>query len=136
MDFEIVGLDQLTAAVNRNPQLVVRETKNFLSRGISSYNKIIIRSPWRMGSTGGGSPVAKVNGGNLRDTHARIIGQWEARIYPTAPYAPYVHGLAGYPRRRSYQLRPWLDFAQQQADSQIVTLQNTLLKNIVADLAK
>ncbi len=135
MDFEIdqLQMQSLREAVRRNPAKVLSETKNFLTKGMAEYNKGVIRSPWRMGGSGGGAPVAT---GNLRDTHRREITQWEARIYPTADYAPYVHGIKGFPRKRTYQLRPWLDYVQQQYDAQIQILQGNLLNNLVNDLAK
>lgn len=129
-------LAALHAAIQRNPKRVLSETGDFLVRGIREYNKYIIRAPWRMGGSGGGAPVAAVQGGNLRDTHAREIRPWDAKIYPTAKYAPYVHGISGYPRKRRYQLRPWLDYAKQSADGAVNALSETLLLNITKDLAK
>lgn len=135
MDFQINqnDLNSLRFAVRRNPRMVITETGKFLSRGIAAYLRIINRSPWRMGQRGGGSPVGT---GNLRDTHRRSVGTWEARITPTADYAPYVHGLDSFPRRRTYQLRPWLNYAQQSASNEINRLQDDLLKNIISDLSK
>lgn len=86
-----------------------------------------------MGASGGGAPVAT---GNLRDTHAREIRPWDAKIYPTAKYAPYVHGIAGFPRKRKYQLRPWLDYAKQSAEGAVELLAGNLLTNITKDLSK
>lgn len=127
------GFKELRAAVQRNPRKVMREVGMFLARGIAVYNRLIIRSPWRLGQSGGGAPV---DTGNLRDTHRREVQQWSARIYPTAPYAAYVHGIDGYPRKRSYQLRPWLDYAHDRGATEITKLHNTMLENIVGDLAK
>jgi hypothetical protein len=129
----IEGLEELRRAVRRNPQKVLTETGKFLQRGIRAYNKVILRNPWRMGQSGGGAPE---DSGNLRDTHRRVINTWEAMIYPTAPYAPYVHGIEGYARRRSYQLRPWLDHAKDTADSEIRRLEGEMLDSIVGDLAR
>jgi hypothetical protein len=97
---------------------------------MAAYKGFIIRNPWRMGGTGGGSPVAAAHGGNLRDTHRTQINQWSAIIRPTAKYAMYVH--EGTFRM---QARPWLDYAQQQADGAISILSNQLLDKIVSDLA-
>ena len=126
-------LAALHLAIQRNPKTVLSETGKFFTRGIREYNKYIIRSPWRMGGSGGGAPVAT---GHLRDTHARDIRPWDARIYPTAKYAPYVHGIEGYPRKRKYQLRPWLDYARNSAQSAVEALSNDLLYNVTKDLAK
>jgi hypothetical protein len=135
MEFEFnkTDLASLSAAVARNPAKVLSETKNFFTRGLAAYNRIIIRNPWRMGMSGGGAPK---DTGNLRDTHARVIDTWQARIYPTADYAPYVHGIQGWPRKRNYQLRPWLDYAYVQAEGEINNLQRDLLNNIVHNLAE
>lgn len=132
-DAEIRGLPQLQAAVRRNPRKVVTEVGKFLQRGMAAYNRKINRKPWKMGMMGGGAPV---DTGNLRDTHQRDIRPFEARIYPTAPYAAYVHGIAGHPRTRTYQLRPWLDWAKDQADKEIRGLEQNMLTAIVSDLAK
>lgn len=127
---EIAGL---RSAIQRAPIKVKEYVGRFLTQGMAEYNKIIIRNPWRMGQSGGGAPT---DTGNLRDTHHRKVSAWEAMIYPTAPYAPYVHGLKGFARKRSYQLRPWLDYAQTQADGVIKEKERELLTNIVTNLAQ
>ena len=132
-DLSVEGLAELRRAVLRNPQAVITEVGKFLQRGIAVYNRIILRNPWRRGMSGGGAPV---DTGNLRDTHVREIGPWSARIYPTAPYAAYVHGIDGFTRRRSYQLRPWLDHAKETGDREIRALEGRLLEGIIGDLAK
>lgn len=129
----VEGLEDLRRAVNRSPQTVLTEVAKFLQRGIAVYNRIIIRNPWRKGMSGGGAPVAT---GNLRDTHVREINTWNARIYPTAPYAAYVHGIEGFKRTRSYQLRPWLDHAKEQGAQEIERLEGVMLSAIVGDLAR
>jgi hypothetical protein len=131
---KIDGLKEFQAALKRNPVKVATEVKTFIVRGIAKYNEGIIRNPWMMGSSGGGAPV---DTGNLRDTHVRQIKAFEGRIYPTAPYASYVHGLDGKKRsKRGLQLRPWMDYVFNKKDKEIRDLQKTLLKNIVGDLAK
>ncbi len=126
--FNSAQIASLREAVARNPAKVREETQNFLVRGVRVYNESIIRAPWRVGEAGGGAPVAK---GNMRDTHVRNIGLWEAIIYPTAFYAVYVH--EGTKRMKA---RPWLDYAQRTQKSAIEALQETTLSNITADLAK
>ncbi len=122
-------------AIARNPQTVVQAVGQFLVRGMAAFNRLLIRNPWRVGLQGGGVPVRT---GNLRDTHLRSIGRWEARVGPDlarAPYAPYVHGIAGHPRKRTYPLRPWLDYVVQQSERDINTLQKDLVGAVVNDLA-
>lgn len=115
--------------------MVADETRKFFVRGLARYTSTIGNNPWRKGMSGGGAPVAT---GNLRDdAHRKEINAFSARIFideRRAPYAPYVHGIEGYPRKRSYQLRPWLSYAMDTTD--IRPLEDDLLKNIVADLAK
>jgi hypothetical protein len=131
-----IGLKELQRAIKRNPQKVQSEARKFLVRGMAVYKSGIIRNPWRMGSSGGGSPVAAVHGGNLRDTHHTEVSGLQARIFPTASYAPYVHGIEGYPRKRTYQLRPWLIYVKNTKEGEIARLQDELLHNIVRDLAR
>lgn len=122
------GFKELRAAVRRNPRKTVQEVGKFLARGIAVYNRQIIRDPWRLGQTGGGAPV---DTGNLRDTHRREVRDWSARIYPTAPYAMDVHEGTSF-----MKARPWLDYAMDRGKREIDQLEQTMLNNIVADLAR
>ncbi len=89
-----------------------------------------------MGMSGGGAPVARTYGGNLRDTHVTEINGLTGSIRPTADYAPYVHGIEGWPRKRTYQLRPWLNHVKKQKNPEIEKLYRELLTDITKDLAK
>lgn len=133
LDIEFVGLKELRKAVKRNPTAVNKAGKRFLQRGLARYKKTIISRPWRLGAAGGGAPV---NTGNLRDTHRTTINGLVGTIKPTAKYAPYVHGIKGFPRTRTYQLRPWLDYAKEVNTNKIIALEKELLKEITQDLAK
>lgn len=136
MELRWVGLNELRAAIAKNPQNVLDRTRVFLTRGLAVYKKTIISSPWVMGGSGGGSPK---DTGHLRDTHVTTVDALRATIGPNiqvAKYAPYVHGIAGMARKRSYQLRPWLDYTKQTNESKIETLYRALLKDIVSGLAK
>ncbi|HEY1037155.1 MAG TPA: hypothetical protein VGE62_01075 [Candidatus Paceibacterota bacterium] len=134
LDYSFEGLEELKTAVARNPEKVIKEVAAFFVRGMAVYNRRIIRNPWRMGERGGGAPK---DTGNLRDTHKREIQQWQARIYPSAPYAAYVHGLNGKTMNsRGVQLRPWLHYAYAESDSEIMELEKGLLEKIVNNLAK
>lgn len=125
-------IKDIKAAFKRNPRVVVKKAKIFFVRGLAEYRKIIYRSPWRMGMAGGGAPTRSKN---LRDTHVQRYGNLEAEIYPTAPYAPYVHGIEGFPRKRTYQLRPWLDYAKKEGDPNVEKHAITLLTDIRNQLA-
>jgi hypothetical protein len=120
--FDEQQLRSLEQAIKRNPQTTLTEVGKFLVRGIAVYNRGIIRSPWRVGMTGGGSPVAT---GNLRDTHGKTVSQWSASIYPKADYAKYVH-----------KNRPWLDYVFNTTKQEIEKLEQDLLDTITNDLAK
>ena len=130
-----IGMRELRAAIARNPRKTLTLAKRFLQRGIAEYKSGINNQPWRMGMAGGGAPVAARFGGNLRDTHQTKIEALRASIFPTASYAPYVHGIKGWPRTRSYQLRPWLDHVKKQKQPDIERLYKELLEDIVKDLA-
>lgn len=120
--FDEQQLRSLEQAIKRNPQKVLTEVGLFLARAIASYNRGIIRNPWRVGGTGGGAPVAT---GNLRDTHQKTVSQWSAVIEPTANYARPVHNK-----------RPWLDYVFNTQQQEISKLEATLLENVTQDLAK
>ena len=131
-EYAIQGLPEFEAAIKRNPQYVISRANVFLVRGLAEYRRIIFRTPWTKGASGGGAPVRT---GYLRDTHQQEISNLEARIYPTAPYAKYVHGIPGYPRTRSYQLRPWLDYAFDTARPAIEQHEKDLIDDILKNLA-
>lgn len=127
-------LNSFKRAIARNPQVIMRAVGEFLARGISVYNRGIIRNPWVMGASGGGSPVDTAN---LRDTHQKQVRPFEATIFPTAPYAGYVHGDDGKTRNvRGVQLRPWLDFIEKNSEDEINQLSIELLETVTNDLAK
>ena len=132
-----IGMQELKLAVARNPQQVVMSGKKFLQRGMAAYRSTIRNSPWRMGMAGGGAPVALVNGGNLRDKHVTDITNLTATIGPRdVKYASYVHGIDGWPRKRTYQLRPWLDYAKRKNKTKIEQLYLEMLTDIRNDLAR
>jgi hypothetical protein len=143
-EFKWIGMGELQLAIKRNPQTVIDATRTFLTRGLAIYKKGIITKPWRMDGNGGGAPVSntvnrsntKQRSGNLRDTHQTDISGFVGRIYPTAPYAAYVHGIEGMPRTRSYKLRPWLNHVKTESQSKIEALYRQLLANISKDLAR
>ena len=139
-----IGVNELRAAVNRNPQKVLDEARNFLSRGLAAYKSGIINNPWRIGGDGGGAPVSndprygrafqRQRSGNLRDSHETEINGLMGRIYPNtdrAPYAQYVHYGTG-----RMQARPWLDYVKRAKEGVIEDLYRKMLGNIVGDLAK
>ena len=133
-NYKLLGADEFRSAIRKNPGYTKTEVGKFLVRAMAEYNRGVIRNPWRIGMTGGGAPKAS---GHLRDTHRREIKNWEAWIFPTAPYASYVHGLGGQTHSsRGLQLRPWLDYVFKDKESAVEKLEKDLLKNIVKQLSK
>lgn len=131
-DYQIKGLREFEAAIRRNPRFTIDRANVFLVRSLAEYRRVINRNPWRKGGSGGGAPV---NTGNLRDTHQTEVSPLSGRIYPTAPYAKYIHGIEGFPRKRSYQLRPWLTYAATTARPNVEQHEKELLNDIVRGLA-
>lgn len=120
IEFDKNDLNRLREMARTAPAKIRNEVGKFLVRGIAVYNQGILRNPWRVGAGGGGAPV---DTGNMRDTHIKSVRAWEASIEPTADYAQAVH-----------KDRPWLDYVQQQKDSDIKRLENQLLENIIKGL--
>jgi len=126
-----IGFKEFQQAIEKNPQFIANEVKKFITRALAKYRSGILNTPWRMGGSGGGSPVAMINGGNLRDTHRSEVGNFEGRIYPTSHYSLFVH--EGTNKMRA---RPWLDFVKKDKDKDIRVLEKEMLTSIVQNLAK
>lgn len=127
---------KLRTAILKNPTVVRDETAKFFIRSQASLRSKIANSPWRLGSNGGGSPVKT---GNLQKAHVYRITATELSITVNqnkAPYAKYVHGIDGFPRKRSYQLRPWLRYAEKSSMPDINSFARQLLNNITEALGK
>ncbi len=122
VEFDPNSIRALREAYARSPEVVKSEANKFLSRGIAEYNKVLLRNPWTTTSKGGGIPVDTMN---LRDTHQRAIETWQAWIRPTADYAIYVHEGT-----KKMSPRPWLEYAKEKADKEIIVLQNQMLESI------
>lgn len=122
------GFKEFQKAILRNPEKTKSLVSIFLTRSMAVLNRQIIRSPWKIGGSGGGSPVAT---GNLRDTHLREQNPWDILIKATAPYAQFIHDGT-----KNMQARPWLDFAVEQGIPEIEKLDDELVSGIVTDLAK
>ncbi len=121
-DIQFIGAKEFEKALMRNPELVVKEVKNFLQRAMAKYRSGIMNNPWKVGMSGGGSPVLS---GHMRDTHIPVIGNWEARIGPDTNYAEHVH-----------KKRPWLDHVFKDKEKDVQDLEVKMLEKIVGDLAK
>lgn len=121
-DIQLIGAKEFEKALMRNPKLVVKEVKNFLQRAMAKYRSGIMNNPWKIGMSGGGSPVLS---GHMRDTHIPAIGNWEAKIGPDTNYAEHVH-----------KKRPWLEHVFKDKMRDIEKLEDDFLTNIVKDLAR
>ncbi|MFA5050955.1 MAG: hypothetical protein WC499_02470 [Patescibacteria group bacterium] len=130
--FTIEGLAEFKEAIKRNPQVVKEEVGKFLVRAKSKYLSTILNNPWRVGMSGGGAPVAT---GNLRDTHESPVSTWEMSIFPTSPYAKYIHGTGG-ARKGNYPLRPWLDYAFKTNEKGVQNLEGEMVDTIIEKLVK
>lgn len=129
---EFKGMDELKQAIERNPELVRREAGKYLQRASSVILRETKNPPWRLGSSGGGSP--KDTGALLQSHVTQIsLNDLMARIYTNdqiAPYASYVHEGTS-----KLEARPWLDYAVEQQEKEIMELQDDLLDEIVKDMA-
>ena len=125
--FNKADLRAFKIAIRQNPQRVRKYAQIFFTKSMREFNKEIIRNPWEVGQSGGGAPV---DTGRLRDTHKREIKPWEAKIYPTARYAPFVHEGT-----TSMEERPWLDYAFDQAQDRVQKHADDMLKKTIKGLA-
>jgi hypothetical protein len=136
-DIEIkIDSKKLEQAIKRNPSFVARETKTFLYRVEKRLESKTGSAPWRVGEMGGGSPVKT---GNLLRSHKAKREPFSLTWFQDekkAPYGKYVHGIKGFPRKRSYKLRPWLEWVKTQSEKQISDDTQRLLRAITEDLAK
>ncbi|MCX6785920.1 MAG: hypothetical protein NTZ18_03670 [Candidatus Komeilibacteria bacterium] len=128
---EIVGLKEFQTALARNPQKVLDEVKRFFVRGMAHYRRVVIQTaPWKVGESGGGAPVDTKN---LVQSHVTKYNELSATFGPDqqiAPYAKYVHeGTVKMTKR------PWLDWAKDRAQEDVLQEAKKLLDTLVKDLA-
>lgn len=122
-EIELLGAKEFQRALERSPKKVLEEIKKFTQRGIAEYKRGIMNNPWKVGMSGGGSPV---DTGNLRDTHLTDFSTFTGRIYPTA--SKYMYAV--------HKGRPWLDFVFNDKALDIEKLEDKMLEEIVMDLVK
>jgi len=132
IEVTIVGIKELKAAIDRNPEKIKTQAGTFLARSIAAYKSGINNNPWRRGGSGGGAPVKS---GTLRDTHRTKISGFEARIGPNTQRAPYAR-FVYFGTRYMKPGRPWLEYVKRTKDSEVQNLYHAMLDEIVADLAK
>lgn len=133
IDFQLLGEAEFVAAIRRNPQTVLLETRKYLQRAMAVVRSIIWNKPWRIGGPPGGVPV---DTGNLRGSHQIKFDAFSASIGPSRAYlvryAPWVHEGT-----QRMDARPWLDYAAEQAkkDGRVRQHQAQFLKAITHNLA-
>jgi hypothetical protein len=121
----------LRRAIDRNPNRVKIEASKAFARINAQLLSSIIRNPWRIGGTGGGSPVDTTN---LREAHRKRIKPYEARIWVNQKKAPYgVHVHEG---TYKMEARPWLDHAIKSRKNKIDLIARKFLEAVVRDLGK
>lgn len=124
-NIKIHGIEGLERALARNSEVVLRESKKFIQRALAKYRSGVINNPWRIGMSGGGSPVLT---GNLRDTHLVEATAVMGRIAPNTAFAPYANAV--------HRKRPWLDFVFKDKKSEVEELEKEFLEAIIGELAK
>jgi hypothetical protein len=115
----------LERAIKRNPQVVANETKDFLTRAGARLQSKAGNNPWRVGSSGGGVPVAT---GNLLRTHELRFKPFSLRFGVMSNKAPYASAV--------HKKRPWLVWVKKQSEKDINEDSKRLLRNITDDLGK
>jgi hypothetical protein len=121
----------LERAIKNNPKVVAQETKDFLYRAEKRLESKTGSQPWRVGSNGGGSPVAT---GNLLRAHEADRKPFYLRWFVNtdrAKYAEYVHGGT-----KNMKGRPWLRWVENESEKQIQEDAQRLVKNITDALGK
>jgi hypothetical protein len=127
-------IEAFRKAIERNPQAVKESVDTFLAKGKHLIMSSIKRDPWRVGMTGGGSPIALINGGNLFKAHHDTMSPWSWEVKVNegkAPYAVFVHEGTRY-----MSARPWLDYAVETKEREIYAEAQKVIDYVVNNLAK
>ncbi len=127
----IFGAKEFERAIKKNPKVENREGKVLLQRASAIVDKLIKRTPWKVGDAKGSGKGAPVDEGTTRDTHGKKTTPWSISIFPTTPYAPYVHFGT-----KKMKGRPWLDVAKKDLEPSMPELEQKFLKKITTNLAK
>lgn len=134
MSFKITleGEKQLRAAFKENPEEVKRLGGKMMNNLKTAYQRQIIRSPWRIGGTGGGVPV---DTGSLRDSHQWIANQTRMEVRVPESKAD-AYGWAVHEGTGDMEARPWLDYAQEQLKTEREKELSNFMDGIVNNLAE
>jgi len=132
MKITVKGLNQLRRAFRKNPDYVKRRGLQMMTRLKRAYQTEIIRSPWEVGGSGGGTPVGT---GSLRDSH-------EYRVSPTRmtagipEYKAKEYGIYVHEGTSLMDARPWLDYAHEKLESDREKAFKRFLGDVVNNLAE
>jgi hypothetical protein len=123
---EIRGLNELRAAIRKNPEQVRKSARNMFNSLKTDYQRVIMRNPWQRGGSGGGVPV---DTGSLRDSHRYQVSETQLRInVPDQKADEYGWAV--------HSGRPWLDYSQEQTEGQREKAYNKFLEEVTGQLAK
>lgn len=132
VEISLKGYNEIQTAIRNYPSQSKTAVQVFFQRGLAEIDRTVKTSPWQVGQSGGGVPVAS---GNLRQRgHVKELGEWKATygIDPSAVrYAAFVHEGTRYMRPR-----PWLDYAKEASMPEIERLQESLIDSLVSLLQK
>lgn len=134
---KLEGGEKLKKGLLKSPEILKLQAQIFLVRLMAEYKRAIVRNPWRVGGSGGGSPVSSrttlsggrgfKTGGTLRGSHRTRFREMSADIGPdphgpASKYAVFVH--EGTSKMES---RPWLSFAVKDRESEAQKLMRGFL---------
>ena len=132
INVKLEGAEEFERAIRRYPKYSKQQALIMMTRIKADYQRTIIRSPWRIGGSGGGSPV---DTRALRDSHRYKIQPTELKI-DVRPEIASRYGEAVHEGTRRMEARPWLDYATEKNKSNRERQVDDFLKAIVNNLAK
>ena len=136
-----ITFKQLQEAIEKSPKAVHKAGAQYIQKGITEYEKIVKRSPWRVGQSGGGAPVRT---GDLKTANKktfdfnRLIGRLgvDEKMGARAEYrSKEVSKVIDY-AVRVHKKRPWLDYAQLKAENEIEKLYQDFGNEVLKIIAK
>jgi len=127
VNLRFTNADSFIRAINTTGPTMRDRARVFFTRARAEYDRILLRSPWRIGGSPGGVPTDTKS---LRDTLQREVTSEYLRITPTQAYAGWVHDGTS-----KMEARPFFDHAKQAADARIRHHEDQLLAALQSHLA-
>lgn len=124
-----ITIKQIDIAFKKSPKLISRELNNYIIRSLAEYKRIAVGSPWKIGQSGGGIPV---DTGNLKERHRTTINKFVGKFGVPANSVPYAYAV--YFGEKGRQGRPWLAYAQSQAEPTVKKLYDKMGDNIIKNI--